>query len=53
MAETYREAGFFPKTGCGPVATAGFGVSGPNGSIDGRIEGSPDISELLAAVGKE
>jgi hypothetical protein len=33
-----REAGFIPKAGCGPLATAGFGCSGPNGSVDGKIE---------------
>lgn len=33
-----REAGFVPKAGCGPVATAGFGMSGPDGSISGKIE---------------
>lgn len=38
-----RDAGFHPKPGCGPFATAGFGVTrydGPDGrrSINGRIE---------------
>lgn len=33
-----RDAGFIPKAGCGPIATAGFGRSGPDGSIDGKIE---------------
>lgn len=33
-----REAGFIPKADCGPLATAGFGVSGPDLCLDGRIE---------------
>lgn len=33
-----RGAGFFPKTGCGPVATGGFSASGPDGEIEGRID---------------
>ena len=33
-----REAGFVPKSGCGPLATAGFGINGPQGSMDGKIE---------------
>lgn len=42
-----REAGFIPKSGCGPLATAGFGISGPDLELDGRIEGMDDeLSEL-------
>lgn len=41
-----RSCGFFPKANCGPVTTAGFGVSGPNGSINGRIEYDSPMDEL-------
>lgn len=32
-----RSAGFIPKSGCGPLATAGFSTSA-HGGVTGRIE---------------
>lgn len=46
-----REAGFTPKAGCGPIATAGFGASGPDGSIDGKIEYDSPEDMLEEMVG--
>jgi hypothetical protein len=33
-----REAGFYPKHGCGPVATGGFGTGVSGFGLGGRIE---------------
>jgi hypothetical protein len=33
FVEAERSAGFYPKAGCGPVATAGFS----NGSVEGQV----------------
>lgn len=33
-----QRAGFFPKPGCGPVATAGFSYGDSGEEIEGRID---------------
>lgn len=45
FAEAERRAGFHPKQGCGPLATAGFGSSVRN--VQGRITDTNTPPESL------
>lgn len=46
-----RAAGFFPKTGCGPLATAGFGSNHVLGRIESpAFKDYPRLANLERAV---